>query len=55
MKEIKGLFAVIEDPRHESYVDYPLCDILILVMGAVICGVTELIDMMVYFENTSAF
>ena len=55
MKEIKGLFAVIEEPRHESYIDYPLCDILILVMGAVICGVTELIEMMVYFENNTEF
>lgn len=55
MEEIKSRFAIIEDSRHKSYVEHQLCDILILVMGAVICGVTELIDMMVYFENTSEF
>jgi len=55
MEEIRRLFAEIEDPRHKSYVEHELCNILILVMGAVICGVTELIDMMVYFENTSEF
>lgn len=55
MKEIKAKFAVIEDPRHEKYIDYPLCDILILVMGAVICGITELGDMMMYFDQKADF
>jgi len=54
MKEIKEMFTEIEDPRHESYVDYELCDVLVLVMGAVIC-VTEIKDMMTYFENTGDF
>ena len=55
MEKIKEMFAIIEDPRHESYVEHELCDILILVMGAVICGVTELGDMMTYFKNNTEF
>ena len=55
MEEIKGMFAIIEDPRHESYVKHELYDILVLVMGAVICGMTEIRDMMTYFENAHGF
>ena len=52
---IKEMFAIIKDPRHESYVKYELYDILVLVMGAVICGMTEIRDMMTYFKNTRDF
>ena len=55
MQEIKKMFKIIEDPRHESYVEHELYDVLILIMGAVICGMTELKDMMTYFENTADF
>jgi hypothetical protein len=51
MEPIKELFETIEDPRHEGYIRHRLGEVLILVMGAVICGVTELADMMVCFEN----
>lgn len=55
MEEIKTKFSVIEDPRHEGYIKHKLSDILILVMGAVICGMTELADMMTYFKSKSEF
>ena len=53
--EIKTAFEGIEDPRRKNSVDYPLSDILTLVMGAVVCRVTELEDMMSYFENSAEF
>lgn len=55
MKEIKELLNTIEDPRHEGYVEDKLSSILILIIGAVICGITELCEMMVYFEKNKAF
>lgn len=55
MMDIKKLFSTIADERHEGYIKHQLCDVLILVMSAVICGVTELADMMVYFENKLEF
>lgn len=55
MKEIKAKFLVIEDPRHEGYIEHKLSDILVLVTGAVICGITELADMMTYFNSKSEF
>jgi len=55
MNEIREKFAEIRDERDGSYVKHKLCDILILVMGAVICGMTELSEMMEYFENKLPF
>jgi predicted transposase YbfD/YdcC len=55
MEGIRGLFAVIEDIRHPGYVKHKLVDILIMIMGGVICGITELADMMVYFESKLPF
>ncbi len=55
MKYIRQKFEQIHDPRHGSYVEYNLVDILVMVMGAVLCGVTELADMMVYFEKRLGF
>ena len=55
MEEIEGQFNAIKDPQHQSYVAYRLSEILMPVMCAVICGITELADMMVYFENKAAF
>ena len=55
MEEIKELFETIEDKRHQGYVKHKLSEILIMVMGAVICGITELADMMVYFEKKAGF
>lgn len=55
MEEIRERFSQIEDTRHASYVEHNLVDVLILVMGAVISGVTELADMMVYFASKIDF
>lgn len=55
MEEIRGLFSNIEDSRHQGYVKHELVDVLIMIMGGVICGITELADMMVYFESKLAF
>ena len=55
MDEIRGLFSVIEDGRHPGYVKHNLVDMLIMIMGGVICGITELADMMIYFESKLPF
>lgn len=55
MKEIREKFSQIEDTRHASYVEHKLVDVLILVMGSVASGMTELADMMVYFANKIDF
>lgn len=54
-EEIRAKFAIIEDWRKQGYVEHVLADVLILVMGAVMSGITELSDMMVYFENKKDF
>ena len=55
MTKIHSKFAIIEDWRNQSYVKHNLSDILILIMGAVISGITELAEMMEYFENKIDF
>ena len=55
MEEIREKLSQIEDTRHASYVEHKLVDVLIMVMGAVASGVTELADMMVYFANKTDF
>lgn len=55
MKEISEKFLQIEDKRHASYVEHNLVDVLILIMGAVISGITELAAMMIYFESKKSF
>ena len=55
MEKIKELFETIEDNRHQGYVKHKLSEILIMVMGGVVCGITELADMMVYFEKKIEF
>ena len=48
-------FAVIEDPRQQGYVKHKLCDILTMVMCAVICGLDELGTVVTYIRNRAAF
>ena len=45
----------IEDQRHPSYVKYPLADILIIVMCAVLCGLDTLGDLVIYAKNKKDF
>ncbi|GHV33945.1 hypothetical protein FACS1894187_03500 [Synergistales bacterium] len=40
---IKERFANIEDPRHQSYVEHKLCDVLTIVMCAVMSGLDQLL------------
>ena len=48
-------FAVIEDPRHQGYVKHRLCDILTIVMCAVLCGFDKLCDIMIFAEAKESF
>ena len=45
----------IEDQRHPSYVKYPLADILIIVMCAVLCGLDTLGDLVIYARSKKEF
>ena len=55
MEGIREKLSQIKDTRHMGYVEHNLVDVLILVMGAVISGMTELADMMVYFASKIDF
>lgn len=55
MEQLHEKFSNIEDKRHEAYIQHKLSDVLILVMGAAVSGITELADMMVYFESKIGF
>lgn len=48
MEEIRARMTAIEDPRHQSYVKYPLADILIIIMCGVLCGLDTLGDLVIY-------
>ena len=51
MDYIREKFTGIEDNRHQSYVKHSLADILIIIMLAVLCGLDELGDIVVYAQN----
>ena len=55
MERITQIFSEINDPRHSSYREHALSDILTLLMGAVVCGIAELADMMTYFSSKKDF
>ena len=55
MEKIRARMSKIEDQRHPSYVRYPLADILIIVMCAVLCGLDTLGDLVVYAKNKKDF
>ena len=42
MEKMIQLFSEIDDPRHSSYTEHSLPDIMILLMGAVVCGMDRL-------------
>ena len=44
-----------EDPRQQGYVKHKLCDILTMVMCAVICGLDELGAVVTYIQNRAVF
>lgn len=55
MKDIPAKFAIIDDPRHSGYITHKLEHILTIVMCAVLCGLDQLDDILVYQENHQAF
>lgn len=52
---MRGYFAIIEDPRHPSYVRHSLVDILIMVMCSVLCGMTDLCGIVSFAQNKAEF
>ena len=55
LSTIKEKFESIEDDRHQSYVEHKLCDILTIVMCAVLCGLDQLSDICEYAEGKADF
>jgi len=55
MDYIREKFTEIEDKRHPSYVEHPLCDVLIIVMCSVLCGLDGLAGIMVLAEKRAKF
>jgi hypothetical protein len=49
--DIKAKFEAIEDYRHQGYIEHKLCDVLTIVMCAVLCGFDQLSDIVMYAEN----
>lgn len=55
MEKIKEKFKKIEDQRHQSYTEHRLCDILIIIMCAVLCGIDQLEEIVSYGKNKKEF
>ena len=55
MEWIHEKFSIIKDLRHQSYVEHKLTDALIIVMLAVLCGLDELGDIVLFAENRLEF
>ncbi len=55
MKNIPAKFAVINDPRHSGYITHKLEHILTIIMCAVLSGLDQLDDILLYQENHQAF
>jgi len=52
---VRGKFDKIKDPRVRGMVDYPLSDILIIVMCSVISGLEKLEEIVTYAEKKRGF
>jgi predicted transposase YbfD/YdcC len=48
-------FARITDTRHQSYVEHPLTDLLIIIMSAVLCGLDQLCEITAHAKNRADF
>ena len=53
--EIREKFSMIKDLRHPSYIDYPLSDVLIIIMSAVLCGLDQLCQILTHAQNRAEF
>ena len=55
MDKIREMFEEIDDLRHQGYVEHKLSDVLIIVMCAVLCGLDELGDILLFAQNRLKF
>ena len=55
MEKIREKFEGIADPRRQGYVEHKLTDVLIVVMGAVLCGLDELGDIVLFAQKRLEF
>jgi len=55
MEEIRKRMLKIKDPRHPSYIKYPLTDILMIILCAVLSGLDTLGDLVIYAKNKKEF
>ena len=55
MDYIREKFDLIKDERHTSYVEHKLTDILIIIMCAVLSGLDQLADIVVYSREKADF
>ena len=51
LKKCEIYFSLIEDPRNQSYITYPLSYIIFMVMCGIICGCKNLEEMIEVLEN----
>lgn len=51
MCTIRDKFGCINDLRHQGYIEHKLSDVLIIVMCAVLCGLDELGDILLFAQN----
>ena len=55
MELIRERLSMVPDYRHPSYIGHKLCDILIIVMMAVMCGLDQLNDIVVFARERKDF
>ncbi len=55
MDYIREKLATREDTRHSSYIEHNLTDILIILMCAVLSGLDDLAEIVIYGESKTAF
>ena len=55
MEELKERLSLIPDYRHPAYIGHKLCDIFITVMVAVLCGLDQLNDLVVFANERKDF
>ena len=51
MDYIRTKFKDIEDQRHPSYIEHDICDILIIIMCSVLCGLDGLAELVVFAQK----
>ncbi len=52
---IREKFSVIEDKRHQGYIEHNLSEVLIIIMSSILCGLDSLADIMIYAQNNVEF